>query len=622
MSMATETALPKVGREVEQFKFTVAGLDGESFKGEVARIAAAQSGNLGLRDAIADVAAGEFGEVGRETVLRIWQEAIARAAAPKVEVFKRRKLPDDPAPAADVARKAAPVFISPATQPAAEPKRKPEPEGEPAPVDEAEPAQQEPEEEEGEAAQQQTNLPAVVPEAPPPARIDWSDALEALNKRHAIVESYGGKTVITSWEPSPVDPGREVIVFQKKDSFLLRYCNRTVRTEIPDGKGGYHVLRAPLGHVWLSHRQRRQYRGIVFVPGGAGVINRCLNLWRGWGVVPKAGDWRLIRAHIEQVIADGNAEFALYVIRWIAWSIKHPGAPAEVALVLIGEKGAGKGTLIRCLERIFGLHAFQVTSRDEVIGKFNGHLQDAILFVADEAYWGGDKRCVGRLQGMITEPKLPIERKGFDLVRVPNCLHVLMLAEPGWVIPAGRYERRYAALTVSDRRREDKEYFTALYRQIAEGGAEAMMWDLMRMDLGDWHPREIPASLLKGAALQRQQAFTLPPLEQWYFGLLKEGSVPGALINYNPQHSKKISRPNTAYTYSLTADARERFPRLRWELSDIMLEDFVTDERWPKAKKYRDAHRNGWTFEPLKESREAWDQRYGPQKWNDVKEWG
>ncbi len=70
-----------------------------------------------------------------------------------------------------------------------------------------------------------------------------------------------------------------------------------------------------------------------------------------------------------------------------------------MALVPIGAKGAGKGTLIRCLELIFGAHAFQVTSREEVIGKFNGHLQDCILFVADEAYRGCDKRCVGRLQG-------------------------------------------------------------------------------------------------------------------------------------------------------------------------------------------------------------------------------
>jgi hypothetical protein len=93
------------------------------------------------------------------------------------------------------------------------------------------------------------------------------------------------------------------------------------------------------------------------------------------------------------------------------------------------EKGAGKGTFVRCLQRIFGAHAFQVTSREEVIGKFNGHLQDCVLFVADEAYWGGDKRCVGRLQGMITETTLPIERKGIDLIQVPNYLHVLMLAQ-------------------------------------------------------------------------------------------------------------------------------------------------------------------------------------------------
>jgi hypothetical protein len=73
---------------------------------------------------------------------------------------------------------------------------------------------------------------------------------------------------------------------------------------------------------------------------------------------------------------------------------------------------------------------------------------------------------------------------------------------------------------------------------------------------------------------------------------------------------------------SLTADARERFPRLRWELSDSMLEDFVTDKSWPKATKYRDKFRNGWTFEPLTESRQAWDKRYGPQQWNDAKEWG
>jgi hypothetical protein len=190
-----------------------------------------------------------------------------------------------------------------------------------------------------------------------------------------------------------------------------------------------------------------------------------------------------------------------------------------------------------------------------------------------------------------------------------------MLAEPGWVIPAGRYERRYAAFTVSDRSRGDLQYFNALHQQIANGGAEAMMWDLQRMELNGWHPREIPESLLKGSALQEQQAFILPPLEQWYLSLLQDGRVPGALI------SKKMSRPSTAYTKSLREDAMDRFPRLKWELSDNNIADFLSDKNWLKAQKYRDNKNNGWTFEPLKESREAWDRRYGPQKWDATQEW-
>ncbi len=461
---------------------------------------------------------------------------------------------------------------------------------------------------------ERTALPAVVPPVQPPARADWDDALEAVNGRHAIIENYGGKTVIASWEPSTVDPSRNEVVFQSKESFLLRYSNRYVTTDLSDGRGGIRELSQPLGHWWLNHRQRRQHRGITFQPGGAPVINDCLNVWQGWGVEARPGDWSLIRAHIEEVLADGNAEFAEYIIRWIAWSIQNPAAQAEVALVLIGEKGAGKGTLVRCLERIFGAHTFQVTSRDEVIGKFNGHLQNCVLFVADEAYWGGDKRCVGRLQGLITEPKLPIERKGFDVIEVRNCLHVVMLAEPGWVIPAGRYERRYAAFAVSKARRGDREYFRELHRQIDQSGTEAMFGELQGMDLQGWHPRDIPEALLTNPALQKQQSHTLPPLEQWYVSLLHNGKLPGALPK----------RPNTAFTSSLLEDAREQVPRLQY-LSDVELRNFLIDEEriGIVCEKYRAPTANGWAFPPLGECRQAWCDRWGPTKFDlpDAEDW-
>jgi hypothetical protein len=214
------------------------------------------------------------------------------------------------------------------------PKPKPEPEPEP--------------EEEPKKAAVEGKLPAVIPPSPEPVAPEWNEAIAAMNNQHAIIENVGGKAVIASWEPSSHDLGRLVVVFQNKESFLLRYSNRFIPIEVHTVRGST-VVRAPLGQWWLAHRDRQQYRGVTFRPSGAKVVNGCLNLWQGWGVEAKPGDWSLIREHIENVIAGGNKEFGDYVICWNAWAVQHPDQQAEVALVLIGLKGVGKGTLVRCL---------------------------------------------------------------------------------------------------------------------------------------------------------------------------------------------------------------------------------------------------------------------------------
>lgn len=189
-----------------------------------------------------------------------------------------------------------------------------------------------------------------------------------------------------------------------------------------------------------------------------------------------------------------------------------------------------------------------------------------------------------------------------------------MLAEPGWVIPAGRYERRYAAIAVNTAKRGDRDYFNALHRQIDDGGADAMFHDLQMMDLKDWHPREIPEALLSNPALQKQQGHTLPPMEQWYVMLLHNGVLPGALA----------ARPNTAFTKSLIDDARAKVSRLR-DLTEVGLRNFLVDEEGIGivCTKYRQSIGNGWTFPPLSEARAAWSQRYGAVKWDnpDAAEW-
>jgi hypothetical protein len=108
-------------------------------------------------------------------------------------------------------------------------------------------------------------------------------------------------------------------------------------------------------------------------------------------------------------------------------------------------------------------------------------------------------------------------------------------------------------------------------------------------------------ALLTNPALQRQQGHTLPPLEQWYVMLLHNGVLPSALAG----------RPSTAFTKNLVEDAREKIPRLRMDLTEVALHNFLMDEEriGVSCTKYRAAIGNGWTFPPLAEAREAWCRR-------------
>jgi len=66
-------------------------------------------------------------------------------------------------------------------------------------------------------------------------------------------------------------------------------------------------------------------------------------------------------------------------------------------------------------------------------------------------------------------------------------------------------------------------------------------------------------------------------------------------------------------------------PRLRWDLSDVGLRNFLIDpERiGVVCTKYRNSVGNGWSFPPLSECREAWERVYGPQRWDNLalREW-
>jgi Family of unknown function (DUF5906) len=434
------------------------------------------------------------------------------------------------------------------------------------------------------------------------------DVIARLNEKHFLIRHIGGKCLVGEMVPNPTYSG-QMLSLQSVEAVRTWYGNQFVT--VSDSQG--NAKRKPLGDYWLRHRDRRGYEGVDLVPNAPEELpNGYLNLWRGFGVTAKPGDWSLMFRHIRLVLAAGDRKSAEYILRLAAWAVQHPGERAEVALIFKGGKGCGKGVFLRALRQCFGEHGMQIANQEHLVGKFNGHLRSCLFLFADEAFWAGDKKGESVLKGLITEPVLTIEQKGIDAVQWPNRLKIAMAANADWVVPASAGERRYAVFACADtyvkgrcNEAERDGYFNALHHELDHGGLEAMLYDLLRWDLGDWHPRQV----YETDALREQKEQSLPPLEEWLVEVLQDGALPGIKFD---------GEKDLACTRALVEDAKLRVPHGAARFSDKAVTAFLRKHGCTPRKTNRDSHETrGWKFPPLAKMRQEWAARYGGWSWRD-----
>lgn len=439
-----------------------------------------------------------------------------------------------------------------------------------------------------------------------------------MNKNYAVVRD-GNKVRVLMFDKQIThldgySHTREVPMLLDFENFRNLHCNKFVTVTSADGK----TTTTPLGKWWLSHRHRQEYSGIIFKPNCEEVIDGKKNLWRGWGVEPKAGDWSLMKEHIRVVLAANDVQANRYIIRWLAWCVQHPDRRAEVSLVFKGGKGVGKGTLGNTMCHIFGQHGVHISDAKHLVG-FNAHLRDACFLFADEAYWPGDKSAEGNLKRLITEPSLLIEGKGKDAIMVPNMLHVMMASNEDWIIPAGESERRYVIYEVDPCHIQEEVWFDAIYRQMKNGGYSAMLQDLLNYDLGDWHPRKIGDRGGNGAMLDQQRR-SLDPFDSWWVELLESGTLMGCDPQCPESAVSGSYREGNHYHVGLLEYAHVLEPRLR-QRNVHLLGRYLAKQKCSNVRKVM--RRQGWTFPPLSQLRREWERKYPDWTWRnpDLTDW-
>jgi hypothetical protein len=356
---------------------------------------------------------------------------------------------------------------------------------------------------------------ARYPSSATPEEVSRDKKLYDLNERYAVVQI--GKDALIL-QRSPDDKAYELLT---ERAFRLLMRNRSVAVE---SKTEGETRQMPLAERWLAWSERAEYPGgLVFKPGEQVVPPQEFNLWRGWNVEPVGpGRCGLFRRHLLTVVCGGNARHYEWLLDWLADIVKHPMRKLGHVVALRGAQGVGKSVVGQVMQRILGVYQVVVEKPEQVVGRFNAHMERCLLVQAEEAFWGGDKRARGVLKHLVTSPTLLIERKGIDAVSRPNYTRLLITSNEDWVWPTELGDRRLVIFDVKPTYRGDVRYFDALFAEIDDGGAAAFLRFLLA--------RKIDAQRLKvpptTRALEDQAVLTMPADEAWLRRLLIEGLLP------------------------------------------------------------------------------------------------
>lgn len=355
---------------------------------------------------------------------------------------------------------------------------------------------------------------AEDPSAPVPGANGVPHPFDKINQQYAFVLAGGGAHVL--WET--VDPFAK---YRLEHLSLGAFHSKFAPFKMQLGRSEHQI-----SQLWIESKRRREFDGLVFMPEQT-PPDRFYNLWRGFAYVPaqKYTSHPAVEAFIEHThtnICNGDTKLFRWLLGYFAHLVQRPWEKPLVALVFRGAKGVGKNAPIERVGALLGGHFLLTSNRRYLIGNFNGHLENCLLFALDEAFWSGDKQAEGTLKDLITGREHVIEHKGKEPYTVSNKTRVVIIGNEDWLVPASYDERRFAVFAVGDGRKQDRQFFESMRIGMEQdGGYPLLLRYLLDQPISDVNAAP------KTKALWEQKFNSLDPLHQWWYTCLEEGRIVG-----------------------------------------------------------------------------------------------
>jgi len=244
---------------------------------------------------------------------------------------------------------------------------------------------------------------------------------------------------------------------------------------------------------WMESADKRVVRleEVGFDPGEQDANIKC-NLWAGWPTRPRAGSCELLLSLGEYLCSQDRraAEMWLWLQRWLAYPIQHPGAKMKTAVIMHGPQGTGKNLFFEAVLAIYGNYG-QLVDQDAIEDKYNDYLSRKLMLVADEVVARQEMfHAKNKLKGLVTSDWIRINPKFVASYRERNHVNLVFLSNEVQPMALERDDRRYGVIWTPGK--WQAELYNAVLAEIRAGGVAALHHHLLHIDLGDFGPATLP----------------------------------------------------------------------------------------------------------------------------------
>jgi hypothetical protein len=303
------------------------------------------------------------------------------------------------------------------------------------------------------------------------------EIVATLNRRWAYIEKHPSHVMELTWVDE-IDGSRTRFV-RVKDDLSNLYANWTVNVGTID-----KPKMVTVDKIWFSSQGKNTYRNFGYWGPKETVPAGHLNLWQGFAIEAKEGEWKHLEWFLLNVACCGDARVYEKLVQAIAWKFQNPTLAPEVAIVMLGPQGLGKGTFAYMFATTFGrAHYLQITDVSQTTGTHNPYLLGRFVMFFDEVFFGHDPRVKGKIKGFTTEPYILINPKYVNPFSVRNGILSLYASNETAGLPIDIDDRRDTVLRFSTRHKDDKPYFRALRKAMDEGEMSAFLHHCLQMDL-------------------------------------------------------------------------------------------------------------------------------------------